>query len=94
MGVLLQSLTSLRLAEGFDTRWTIDVDVLPCSLQRLKVDVWTQPLSNIALPASLIALDIRLHPNHPLHVLPSQLRALRICGAFNQPLVAVLPASL
>ena len=93
-GVLPQSLTSLQLRYGFDTRWPIGAGVLPSSLRLLELNEWTLPLSQLALPPSLIELDIRWLSNHPLPVLPAQLQVLRIGGAFNQSLVDVLPPSL
>jgi len=93
-GVLPQSLTSLALTKGFDTRWIIRSNVLPSNLQRLELQEWTLPLSNIVLPASLTELDIRWLSNHLLPALPPQLQLLAIGGAFNQPLVNALPSSL
>ena len=93
-GVLPQSLTSLRLIYGFDTRWGIGEDVLPPHLQVLQVYEWTLPLSRIALPASLTALNIGWLSDHPLPVLPPHLEVLGIGGAFNQPLTSALPPSL
>ena len=94
VGVLPASLTSLHLTEGFDMRWPIKAGVLPSSLQRLSIDEWTLPLSDIALPASLVELDIDNLADRPLLALPPQLEVLRIGGAFNQSLLGVLPASL
>ena len=93
-GVLPESLTSLHLTHGFDTRWPIGVDVLPSKLLRLEVHEWTLPLSRVALPMSLIELDIHSLFDHSLPVLPPQLEVLSIGGSFNQPLTDVLPSSL
>ena len=94
VGVLPQSLTSLHLAWGFDTRWAIGTDVLPSHLHKLQLHQWTLPLSDIALPASLIELEVRWLSDHPLPVLPPQLEVLAIGGAFNQPLTGILPPTL
>ena len=94
VGVLSQSLTSLHLTYCFDTSCGIEEGVLPSSLVTLRVDEWKLPLSHIALPASLIEVDVRLLHDHPLPVLPSQLEELCLGGAFNQPLIGVLPSSL
>ena len=94
VGVLPQSLTSLHLTYCFDTSCGIEEGVLPSSLVTLRVDEWKLPLSHIALPASLIEVDVRLLHDHPLPVLPSQLEVLQIGGWFNQPLIGVLPSSL
>ena len=68
--------------------------MLPASLQQLKLERWRQSLSAIALPASLVELDIRYLDDYPLPALPPQLQVLRIGGAFRQPLTGVLPAAL
>ena len=93
-GVLPQSLISLHLVHGFDPESICGAGVLPSSLRVLEVEQWPPPLSQLALPASLTELNVRLLSDHPLPVLPLQLQVLRIGGAFNQPLTGVLPASL
>ena len=92
--MLPESLTSLHLTAGFDTDLLLGEGVLPAGLQRLRVDICMRPLSDIALPPSLIELDIRSLADHPLSVLPTQLQVLRIGGAFNQSLTGVLPSGL
>ena len=94
VGALPQSLTSLCLTHGFQAEMLIGVDVLPSNLQRLELCHWTWPLSNIVLPASLSELQIHKLADHPLPVLPSQLRVLCLGGPFQQPLTGVLPSSL
>ena len=94
LGVLPQSLTSLYLTSGFSTELPIGEGVLPACLQRLKVDEWTQPLSHIALPASLTNVVIHRLSDHPLPALPSHIQCFAVGGAFNQPLNNVLPAGL
>ena len=93
-GMLPESLKSLHLTDGYDTGCAITEGVLPSNLRRLELHEWKLPLSDIALPASLVELDIHSLHNHPLPVLPAQLEVLRIGGAFNQSLLGVLPASL
>jgi len=94
IGVLPESLTSLELIHGFDTRWAVEESVLPSSLLRLKLYEWTLPLSDLALPASLTELDIASLSNYPLPALPPQLELLAIGGGYDQPLTGKLPASL
>ena len=93
-GVLPQSLTFLHLTSGFDSGSAIGVGVLPVSLQQLWLYEWTQPLSHIALPASLTELDILNLADYPLPALPPQLEVLAIGGSFNQPLKHVVPSTL
>ena len=94
VGVLPQTLMSLHLTGGFDTASTICEGALPASLLSVKADVWTQALSDLALPASLVELHIHSLSDLPLPTLPSQLQVLDIGGAFNQPLAGLLPSSL
>ena len=94
VGVLPQSLTSLQLTCGFDVEPMTAEDTWPSSLQRLLINVWMLPVTQLALPPSLIELDIRWLSDHPLSVLPAQLQVLCIGGTYNQPLTGVLPASL
>ena len=94
VGVLPQSLTSLQLLDTFDIASLIDASAWPSSLQQLKLLGDKLQLSHIALPPSLIELDIRSLADHPLSVLPAQLQVLCIGGTYNQPLTGVLPASL
>ena len=54
-GVLPQSLRTLVLHASFDMRRSIRGGVLPDALHRLDLRVWSRPLSNIALPASLVS---------------------------------------
>ena len=48
------------------------------------MDVWTESLSNIALPSSLTELAIVRLWDEPLPVLPPLLQVLRIGGLLNQ----------
>jgi len=98
-GVLPHALVSLHLTGEFNTRSPIAADVLPPTLQRLEVDEWKLPLSDLAMPTSLLHLRLHMLNHDTIHpnTLPPNLLTLRLEGFFDQPHpigADVLPATL
>ena len=98
-GVLPLSLTSLHLTGDFNTRSPIVAGVLPPTLRRLEVDEWKLPLSDLAMPASIVHLRLHILNSDTIHpgTLPPHLEELRLEGFFDQPHpigADVLPSSL
>ena len=105
-GVLPQSLRTLGLLYTRAVRESTDPNmstqpiaagVLPSQLQRLEI-MWSRSLADLALPASLIQLDLLFVPNLPIppNCLPAGLQTLSI---FTRPfdpqhLRGALPAGL
>ena len=98
-GVLPHSLVSLHLTGEFNTRSPIAQGVLPPTLKRLEVDEWKLPLSDLAMPASLVHLRVHMLNSDTIQpgTLPPNLEVLQLEGFFDQPhpiSAGVLPSSL
>ena len=98
-GVLPYSLVKLHLTGEFNTRSAIVAGVLPPTLQRLEVDEWKLPLSDLVMPASLVHLRVHMLNSDTIRpgTLPPQLEVLQLEGFFDQPHpigADVLPTSL